>query len=86
MSGPSIVHHGKYHHATTNELETLIQQYDDPEKAMGIYPAWREKGFKHYVNWYYTKWAVSIGKKVNKSQLYKILERTDFLESTNAED
>ncbi|MBW1912817.1 MAG: nitroreductase family protein [Deltaproteobacteria bacterium] len=50
VSGPGIVHYGKYHRATSDELETLALQYDDPEKQMAVNPAWKDKSFK---DWHY---------------------------------
>jgi nitroreductase len=81
VSGPGIIHYGKYHRATNDELEMLVQKYDDPESRLGIFPDWKKKGYKHYLDWYYTKWAVGIGKKVNKSQLFEALQKTGLLES-----
>ena len=85
VRGPGIIHYNKYHRATTDELETLVQQYDEP--GAGIYPLWQEKGHKHYLDWFHTKWAVprkdsehNGTTKDNKSQLAEILERTGVLE------
>ena len=78
VSGPGIVHYNKYLRATDDELETLVQQYDDPH--MGFFPNWKKKGYKHYLEWFFTKWCGSGIKKDGKSQMYKILERTGYLE------
>jgi nitroreductase len=89
VCGPGIVHYGKYHRATTDELETLALQYDDPEKQMAVRPSWKDKSFK---DWHYVGLANTIQKValLNKNQVYEIMERTGFLtgfvKSTSAKD
>lgn len=84
LSGPSVVHYGKYHQASVAELEILVQQYDDPEKHLGVNNTWKQEGFMHYLDWFYSVWSSRGGKKDGKSQMYEILERIGFLETTNA--
>ncbi len=78
VSGPGIIHYGKYCRATTDELEALVQKYDDPH--MGINPTWKKKGYKHYLEWFITKWTGKADKKDGKSQMYRILDRSGYLE------
>jgi nitroreductase len=89
LSGPGVIHHGKYHRATTNELELLVQQYDDPEKHLGLdstYNTWNQNNYEHYLDWFYSLWSPRLrtrtrgGKKEGKSQMHEILERIGFLE------
>jgi len=78
VSGPGIVHYGKYQRVTKGELETLVQHYDVPDA--GMEPLWQKNGYKHYLDWFYTEWVSGGEKKDGKSQMYEIMERTGFLE------
>jgi len=86
LSGLGVVHYGKYHRAVADELEVLVQQYDDPEKHLGLNNTWKQKGLDHYLDWFYTVWSTRGGKKEGKSQMYEILERIGFLESTSIKE
>lgn len=81
LSGPGVVHYGKYHRATTDELEALVQQYSDPEKRLALNDKWIREGFEHYLDWFYKVWSTRGGKRDGKSQMYEILESIGFLES-----
>jgi hypothetical protein len=41
-----VIHYGKYHPITTEELDTLVEYYDDPEVHMGLTDTWQDK-FAH---------------------------------------
>ena len=86
LRGPGVVHYGKYYRAKADELGALVQQYDDSEKHLGLNNTWKQKGFEHYLDWFYTVWSARGGKKGGKSQMYEILERTGFLESDNVKE
>jgi len=78
LSGPAIIHYGQYHSLTPDELAALVQEYDDPERHLGLTEAWREKGFAHYLDWFYTTWVGAPPKTDAKSQLAEILEQRGF--------
>jgi nitroreductase len=84
LSGPGLVHFGKYHRVVADELEVLVQEYDVPEKHLGLNNSWKQEGFEHYLDWFYTVWSTRGGKKDGKSQMYEILERIGFIESASA--
>jgi nitroreductase len=86
LSGLGVVHYGKYHRAAADELEVLVQQYDDPEKHLGLNNTWKQKGFAHYLDWFYSVWSMRGGRKEGKSQMYEILERIGFLESASIKE
>ncbi len=37
-------------------LDQIIAEYDDPQKHIGLLDFWDKEGFRHYLDWYYTKW------------------------------
>lgn len=52
----AVVHRGEYRAHTEAELDKIVAQYDDPARHIGMVPNWREQGFRHYLDWFYTKW------------------------------
>lgn len=36
-------------------LDQIIAEYDDPQKHIGLLDFWDKEGFRHYLDWYYTK-------------------------------
>ena len=80
LSGPGVVHYGQYHRPTAEELDELVQQYDDPETHLALNYGWSEKGMAHYLDWFYGVWSSRGGKKAGKSQMFEILGQVGFLE------
>jgi hypothetical protein len=82
-----IVHYGKYHRPTNEELEEIVQEYDDPEKNFSLSDDWKEQGFAHYLDWYYNlietyrARALERGQYYARGQIYRILTEAEFLES-----
>jgi nitroreductase len=79
LSGPGVVHWGKYHRLSSDELDELIAQYDDPENHLGLNDAWKKMGMDHYLDWFFTKWSTLGGQRTGKSQMLELLEQVDFV-------
>ncbi len=65
----AVVHRGEYRTHSEAQLDKIVAQYDDPSRHIGMIPNWQEQGFRHYLDWFYTKWTgkpaprgVAIGK------------------------
>jgi len=52
----AVVHRGAYRAHTEAQLDKIVAQYDDVSKHVGLIPNWEEQGFRHYLDWFYTKW------------------------------
>jgi hypothetical protein len=52
----AVVHRGEYRAHTEAQLDKIVAQYEDASKHVGLIPNWQEQGFKHYLDWFYTKW------------------------------
>lgn len=82
--GPGLIHYNTYQRATNEELNHLIDFYDNPENNMWLNDDWLKKGYKHYFSWFFSNWSLraSIGKeKKARSQMTEILESSCFLDS-----
>jgi nitroreductase len=80
LSGTGVIHYDKYHKLTTEELDELVGQYDDPEKHLAVNDIWKKEGFDHYLDWFYKVWSARGGKPEGKSQMAEILEKNGFME------
>lgn len=49
-----IIHYNTYQKLSTEELDKIVNEYDDEENSLA-FVNWREKGFKHYLDWYFTE-------------------------------
>lgn len=56
LSGAGVVHHERYRRLTGDEAAELVAVYDDPERHIGLIGDWQEKGFEHYLEWFYRAW------------------------------
>lgn len=79
-----LIHRNKYCRVVKHDLEEIVKHYDDPEKHMWLNDHWKQKGFKHYLDWFYEVWSkqtASIGKgEKEKSRMGQILEKIGFTE------
>lgn len=78
-TGAGVIHYGKYHPITAEELDTLVQHYDDPEAHMGLSDTWRDK-FAHYLDWFFAAWMGRGGPRIGTSQMFDLLARAGFSE------
>ena len=79
LNGAGVIHYDKYHKLTTEELDELVEQYDDPDRHMSLNDIWKKKGFNHYLDWFYKVWSARGGKPEGKSQMAEILEKIGFM-------
>lgn len=90
LSGPGVIHFNKYQRLNNQELEDLILEYDGQDKHfLSLINNWREKGYNHYLEYFYEKWcgcdkidfANDRKVKTNSSynQVEKILINSGFL-------
>jgi len=71
-----IVHRGTYKNLDNNSLDKIIEEYDDKQKHIGLINDWEKLGFKHYLDWFYTKWSgIPIGKKIVDGKIKEFQDR-----------
>lgn len=78
INGPGIIHHDRYQRLTTEELDQLVKEYDDPGNHMGLNEIWEKEGFNHYLDWFFKVWSARGDKPEGKSQVAEILENIGF--------
>ncbi len=79
-----VIHYGKYHKSTEEELEEIVQEYDDPQRQLYLSTVepWKEQGFVHYLDYYYDYLEKYILRKIYaRSQIHAILRKAGFSES-----
>jgi nitroreductase len=95
LSGPGVIHFSKYQRLNEKEMNNIILDYDSQEKHfLTLISDWREKGYEHYLEYFYKKWCgcLSLDEKNNYqiksnnqySEVEKMLIRAGFL--SNMED
>ena len=57
LSPEYVVHLGQYHLPTEEQLEQIVAEYDDHSRRIGLIDDWEQQGFRHYLDWFYTKWS-----------------------------
>jgi len=55
-----IIHRGSYRRLSRDELDVIVQQYDDPEQHLGLDDKWKVKGFEHYLSWFFAQWSKGV--------------------------
>lgn len=77
LSGAGVVHFGEYRRLVGQELVDVVEQYDDPEKHLGLNQDWKEKGFDHYLDWFYKVWSRPVDRE--RDVFHDILTKIQFL-------
>lgn len=87
LKDKGIVHYGKYNRLSSKQLESVVQEYDDKLNHLGLTDNWSEEGFVSYLDWFYTSWSPTFGKKESKefqermNEVYTVLQNAGFIES-----
>ncbi len=76
LKGKGIIHYESYEQITKKEIEDLIEEYDQTENPIGLIENWKNMGFKHYLDWFYTKWSAN---KSDTKHMYDILKKSGFI-------
>ncbi len=85
LSGAGVVHEGRYHPLTKDELDALVRQYDDPSAHLGLTETWRQEGRKHYLEWLFgSRLARSAKPTTTETQMLRLLKRSGFIETPRA--
>lgn len=57
LKGEGIIHRNKYHRLDNEGLNNIVLEYDSQDKHfLSLIDGWREKGYKHYLEYFYEKW------------------------------
>ena len=85
ITGRGVVHYGKYQNLDNNDLNDLVAIYDDTQKHIGLIDDWREKGYSHYLDWFYTSW--SRNESVEKQEeILLALKKAGFINNNMGEE
>ena len=84
LDGAGVVHEGKYHPLTKDQVEEITRKYDDVQQHLGLNETWKADGYKHYLDWYFKAW-LGGGKPTEKeTQMLRLLKRSGFVELQKA--
>jgi len=90
LSGPEIIHFNRYQRLNDQGLENIVLEYDSQDKYfLSLIDDWREKGYNHYLEYFYEKWCgyfredekndFKIKSNNQYNQVEKMLIKTGFL-------
>ena len=80
LMGPGLLHDETYHHATTEQIDRIIERFDDPESRLGAGVPWKEKGFSHFLDWFFGVWSTRGPKHEGRSPMLSELAARGFLD------
>lgn len=80
LDGAGVIHYEKYQPATKEQINDITNQCDDPAKHLGLNEGWKEKGYKHYLDWFFKEWARSNKPTDQETQMLKLLKKSGFVE------
>jgi nitroreductase len=82
LSGPGVVHDGKYHRLTPEELDALVKLHDEPTSRLALNDDWRKEGRKHYFEWFFGSWQARAAKPTTtETPMLRLLKRAGFIEA-----
>jgi nitroreductase len=80
LTNSGVIHYNKYSRLSEQELDNLIQEYDDDEKHIGLaWESWKEMGFSHYLDWFYTRWSREIPQE-KLQEFHVMLKNIGFID------
>lgn len=72
-----IFHKNQYQSLTDTDKEEILQFYDSG--SSGLISNWSDKGFDHYLDWFFEKWSPAIGSRSQGKALLKQLNASLML-------
>jgi nitroreductase len=81
LQNVGIIHYNKYQKLSTEELDKIIDEYDNEEKNL-TFVKWKEMGFKHYLDWYFTECFTPVDTPETKEiteDFYTTLKKVHYL-------
>jgi FMN reductase [NAD(P)H] len=79
LSGAGVIHDERYQRLTSEEAAELVRVHDDPSAGLDMGFAWQEKGFAHFLDWFYSVWSRRFPAEEGPSQVVQWLEESGFL-------
>jgi nitroreductase len=80
LQGPGVVHYEKFHKLSAPEMDDIVRQHDDPALHLGLNDGWRERGHKHYLDWFYKEWMGRNKPPAGESAIFKRLKKSGFID------
>lgn len=78
LNGTGVIHYEKYHEPDETDLDELVSTYDDSHKHMGMINDWQDKGYQHYLDWFYQKWCSPVNTE-KEPAVYSVLRQAGFI-------
>lgn len=77
LNGPGVIHFSKYQRLSNEGLEAIVSEYDSQEKHfLSLISDWSEKGYKHYLEYFYEKWCGCI--RADEENNYQIKSNDQY--------
>lgn len=81
LSGDAIFHDTTYRQLTSEDMEKITRQYDDPELNLGTNENWKANGHEHYLQWLFKDWLARDAKPLDsETQLFSQLKKRGFVD------
>jgi len=78
LAGPGVIHRGSYRHLSPEEIDALVARYDDPAEHLDMGVPWSERGFAHFLDWFYEVWSNPQHRPAGAGKLYDVFVSTGF--------
>ncbi len=85
LDGAGVIHWGKYHRATSEEIEQITSIYDDKTRHLGLNDTWDSQGHQHYLDWLFNDWLEgNAAPTSSETRMFQLLRRCGFIDLQEA--
>jgi FMN reductase [NAD(P)H] len=74
-----VFHEGSYHELNNDDIDNLINIYDDDGNGLALNNTWKNMNYRHYLEWFFEKWSPIIGSRKNSGIFLDELTRRKLL-------
>ena len=78
LSGPGVIHRGKYRHLSAEEMDAIVARYDDPLEHLDMGIPWSDRGFAHFLDWFYEVWWNPGRRPAGAGRIFDVFAATGF--------
>jgi hypothetical protein len=76
--GPGLVHFGHYRRLSDDQVQEMIEAYDDSANGLGLTQEWAGEGIHHYLDWLHERDAARIPSAAKIRELQDAFARAGF--------
>ncbi|HEX9934334.1 MAG TPA: hypothetical protein VGB38_03980, partial [bacterium] len=80
LTSATVFHRNVYREIGADGVQSLIGEYDDPDRNLTLNSAWKQKGYFHYLEWFFDEWTPAVGSRKQSGKMLEELRKRALMD------